>query len=204
MPTGNPGIPKPTSGNKNPVKRKPRLTDKMFRVVTEYFNNGFNKRKALIAAGYAETTARLNPGCVFNRPQVQAEIKRRQEKHAAASDLDREWIINRLMALAMAGETLAKYKKVQLDGSLAWDFTGATEEELKLINGLSVDFYTEGRGSLAKEIKKFKIDIIDPLSVLNSLARIEGLFNDRLKLEGDEGVIEALQAGRNRIKSQTD
>ena len=65
-----------------------------------------------------------------------------------------------------------------------------------------MDFYTEGRGDLAREVKKFKVDITEPATVLTALARIEGLFADRLKLEGDDNIIEALQAGRRRASSQ--
>ncbi|KKN56750.1 hypothetical protein LCGC14_0568930, partial [marine sediment metagenome] len=90
--------------------------------------------------------------------------------------------------LADSSKTLAKYMKVDKDGKLDWDFTGATEKELALIKSLQVDD------------TKFKIDMSDPLAVLNSLARIAGLFNDRLKLEADDEVVAILQSARNRVK----
>ena len=167
---------------------KNKLSDKMFRAVTEYFTNGHNQYKALKAAGYSESTANDHPERVFNHPSVVAEITRRQTVANKAANLDQAWITERLMALADSSKTLAQYMKVDKDGKLDWDFTGATEKELALIKSLQVDD------------TKFKIDMSDPLAVLNSLARIAGLFNDRLKLEADDEVVAILQSARNRVK----
>lgn len=175
------------------------ITDKMYRVVTEYFLNGHDKEQAMLAAGYAATTAHQQKQ-VFNHPAVIAEIKKRQERQAKKADLSAEWVIKELMKFATAQESLSKYKVIMEDGSLGWDFTGASEEDLALVSGLSTETYVEGRGDLARTIKKFKIDITKPVEVLAHLARIQGMFSDRLKIEGDDEVVAALQAGRNRIK----
>ena len=173
---------------------KQKLSDKMFRAVIEYFTNGHNQYQALIAAGYTERTARDHPEQVFQHPSVVLEIQRRQEVANEAANLDQAWITERLMALADSSKTLAKYMKVDADGELDWDFTGATEEELALIKSLSVEHSLQG--------KKYKIDTSDPLAVLNSLARIAGLFNDRLQLEADDEVVAILQSARNRVKGE--
>ena len=187
------------------AKRPPKtLTDKQFRVVTEYMTNGFDKGAALRAAGYSDSSSKSHPDRVFNDPVVIAEIERRQEAANQAANLNQEWIITRLMNLARADEQLAKYKKVTADGALRWDFTGATIHELQLVRALSVESQQEARGDTEVIIKKFKIDTSDPLAVLNSLARIAGLFNDRLKLEGDDEVVAILQSARNRIGKDND
>ena len=171
---------------------KNKLSDKMFRAVTEYFTNGHNQYRALLAAGYTERTASDHPEQVFKHPAVVAEIARRQEAANDAANLDQAWITKRLMTLADSSKTLAKYMKVDADGKLDWDFTGATPKELQLIKSLAVEHTERG--------KKYKIDTSDPLAVLNSLARIAGLFNDRLQLEADDEVVAILQSARNRIK----
>ncbi len=191
------------SGTKGRVGPQP-LNDKQYRAITEYFANGFQKKKALLAAGYSESTADNNAKEVFSKPCVVAEIARRRKAMIDDTQLDRAWIIKRLMALAMANETLAPYKKVGADGMLYWDFTGASEAELKLVNGLMVDVYVDGKGKEAREIKKMKIDTSDPLAVLSALARIEGLFQDKLKIEGEKGIVELLQEGRRRVNPQPD
>ena len=128
---------------RHPKSPPKTLTDKQFRVVTEYMTNGFDKGAALRAAGYSDSSAKSHPDRVFNDPVVIAEIERRQEAANQAANLDQEWIITRLMHLAMADEKLAKYKKVMSDGTLMWDFTGATIQELQLVRALQVDFYKD-------------------------------------------------------------
>ncbi len=181
----------------------PKLSDKQYRTVAEYFDNGFNKRQAMIAAGYSKRTATTNTQQTFDKPQVKSEVARRHALADKAGGLDKEWIVSRLKDLADSSVMLNKYLKIAGDGTLYHDFSGATLEELKYIKGITVDFYTEGKGDAARIIKKFKVDPADPLGVLTALARIEGLFQDRLKLEGDDGVIEALQAGRRRAGKPT-
>ena len=98
------------------------------------------------------------------------------------------------MTRAESSKTLAKFMKVDGNGKLDWDFTGATDKELQLIKSLTVEHSEKG--------KKYKIDTSDPLAVLNSLARIAGLFNDRLQLEADDEVVAILQSARNRVKGE--
>lgn len=182
----------------------PKLSDKMYRLVAEYFDNGFNQRQAMLAVGYSTSTAMTKTNETFSLPQVKAEIVRRHALADKAGALDKEWIVSRLQALADSSVKLNQYLRKADDGTVYYDFTKATMEDLKYIKGLAVDFYTEGKGDAARIIKKFKIDPADPLGVLIALARIEGLFQDRLKLEGDDGVVEALQAGRRRAGKTTD
>ena len=170
---------------------KNKLSDKMFRAVTEYFTNGHNQYQALVAAGYTERTARDHPEQVFKHPAVVVEIARRQEVANKAANLDQAWVTERLMALADSSKTLAKFMKVAESGKLDWDFTGATDEELALLKVVVED---------SEKGQKYKIDTSDPLAVLNSLARIAGLFNDRLQLEADDEVVAILQSARNRVK----
>ena len=181
-----------------PRKAIEPLSDKHYRAVAEYFDNGFNKRQAMLAAGFATSTSTHQASRMFSLAQVQAEVDRRHAIADKASGLDHEWIVSRLMALADSAPKLNKYLKKATDGTLFYDFTEATEEDLQYIGGITSDFYSDGKGDATRIIKKFKVDKLDPLGVLTALARIEGLFNDRLKIEGDEGIVEALQAGRRR------
>jgi len=170
--------------------------------INAYFENGFKKTKALITAGYAKTTATLRPGVVFDHPLVVAEIERRKAKMAKKHELTQDWIIERFMKLANAGETLAKFKVVQADGSLMWDFNDANEEELALVQELGVEYYTEGRGKEAIEVKKFRVKQPDVHAALIALARHLGLFNDTIEIKGS--LVERIQAGRDRAFGEKD
>ena len=166
-----------------------------------YYLDGHTEADALRLAGYAEGTATGNPHTVFHRPRVRAEIERRQARLREKMELDEEWAVQRMMRLADAGRALAKFKKVQDDGTLKWDFRGATEDELALIDELTVTTFSTPGGGLRH---KMKIGHGDPLGALNSLFRKLGLFEDKLKISGGVSLVERIQRGRARAGEGSD
>lgn len=188
---------------RNGVKqRAPRMSDQRLAAVNEYFKNGFNKRQALLKAGYAKTTAHNNSQSVFSRPDVRAEIEKRLEKDRKKYEVDRDFVIQRLARIADGGSILARYKRVNEDGSIYWDFEGATPDDMAVITELTTDEYAEGRGKDAVKIKKFKVAMADPKGALDSLARTLGLFQDKVEVKGDSSLVERLNAGRRRVGSR--
>lgn len=178
-----------------------RLSDRHRKLVDYYFETNFNKNLATKLAGYPHPQSYSDR--LFKHPAVKAEIERRRKEDVAKFELTREWIIERLMMLADSGVTLAKFKRVnEEDGSLYWDFTGATEEELKVINGLTTETYVEGKGKDKRLVKKFKPMLSDPKSALDSLARIQGLFNDKVTVEGELSLIDRIERGRKRASPE--
>jgi len=174
------------------------LRDKHRIAVHAFLTNGGVKADAMRTAGYSENTSKDRADIVFNRPEVIAFIAQRRAEQAEKMELSEDWVIKRLMRIADSGSVLAKYKVIQSDGTLAWDFTAAPDEDLALINELSVDTYTEGRGPGAIRVKKFKIKTGDAFTALNALARVLGIFDDKLEVSG-ASLIERLHAGRKRL-----
>lgn len=177
---------------------KSKLTPMQRKAIDAYFRNGFVKSDACRQAGYSDSTANGNPAAVFKHPAVVAEVERRLEKQKRKYNVDEDFVIQRLARIANAGEVLATYKKVNEDGSLSWDFTDATPDDLAVITELTTDTYQDGRGEGARTVKKFKVAVSDPKSALDSLARIQGLFNDKVTVEGEVTLVERLQRGRER------
>ena len=176
------------------------ISDRHMAAVEAYMSNGFNKTQALLSAKYSKSFSMKRQFIVFGREDVKAEIAKRKKRMAKKYELDQDWVIERLMDLARAGETLAPYKKVQPDGTLMWDFTDATWEELATIQDLGVEFYTEGRGENIKlEVKKFKVKTPDVQAALTALARHLSLFNDKVEITGS--LAERIQEGRNRARA---
>ncbi len=168
-----------------------------------YENHCRSKSAALQAAGYSKHTAEDKAGAlIFDRPEVKAEIERRQTVLRQKNELTVEWVISRLQAVASAPETLAKYMMVTKDGKLDWDFTDASIEDLSLINDLSVESYLKGRGDNACNVLKFRIGLSDRKAALDSLARILGMFDDSMTLKGELTMVERLHAGRARVKRE--
>jgi phage terminase small subunit len=168
-------------------------------VVLEYFRNGFDKEKAMRKHGYNT----VHTFVVFARPDVQEYIEERMRKMAEKAELNAEWVLKRWARYADAPLTLAKYRKVAEDGSLYYDFTGATEDELALITEMAVEMFTDGKGDDAREVRRMKIGIVDPKAALDSIAKHLGMFKEKIEISGGD-VASAILAGRERAKPKVE
>lgn len=176
------------------------FTAKESALIDAYMTNGFRKVDAMRKAGYAEATCVKHTHEPFDRPRVKAEVDRRMAALAEKIELKSEMVVRGLMRMATASEQLAKFKKVDGNGNLYWDFTGATEEELGLVQELGGEIVHKGKGK--NPVLKFKIGTGDAKGAWDSLARIAGMFNDKLEVSGEMALVEKLQAGRNRVKAK--
>lgn len=177
---------------------KKQISERHKLLVDKYFELGFNETAAAKAAGFAHAnhyTTRL-----FAREDVKAEIAKRREKLAKKHEITQERILAEYAKIAFHG--LNKFLVPQKDGTLDWDFSGASEEELAAIKGMTVDYYTEGKGRAAVQMKKFKIDVMDKKAALDSLARHFGMFNDKVTVTGELSLVDRLAAGRQRARAR--
>ena len=169
------------------------LPARMVQVIDAYLA-GSNKRAAMRAGGYSEgTILGHGPRLVFGRQDVKDEIVRRQALAKAGAIVDQKWVLERLMAIADSGRILAKFKKVDKEGLLQWDFTGATQAELALIDSLTTE--TDANG-----VRKFKITTEHRKAALDSICRIMGYNKDSVEHKGEMTLVERLQQGRARSR----
>lgn len=177
------------------------VSEKQKVLVDAYLSNGFKKGAAMLAAGYTDRSSKNSSAmkCAFNAT-VMAEIERRQAPKRFKAEVTREWIIERLARRADADNILAKYKRVNADGHVVWDFSDAKDDKdaLALISEITEEFYVEGRGPNAREVKKVKMKTVDAEGALTLLARHLGMLNDKLEVSGSMSLVERLQRGRAR------
>ena len=159
------------------------------RIALNAFLSGMTQKDAMVEADFSTKTP---PSQVFGRDDVKHEIARRREEVAEKYDISQEWLVERLAKIADSNLTLAKYKKIMPDGQLDWDFKGATQEELALIDELTV---LERNGAFS-----MKIGVPSRQAALDSLCRVLGFNKDKLKLSGEVSLVERLQRGRDRVR----
>ena len=162
-----------------------------------FLMQGDTAKDALIKAGYTESTASKHSKKVFDRLPVARELARRRALRITKAELSEAWIIERLMMLADSQSVLAKFKKVGDKGGLTWDFTGATVDELATINALTVVTSISASGTVTTTTK---INAADPKGALDSLARTKGMFQDKVKFEGELSLVDRLIRGRERAR----
>lgn len=174
--------------------------EKVERLVELYLSMGArSESKAVQALGYPKAEASRIASHVFKLRRVKEQLQKRQNEIALASSVTPEDLTARLKMIAF--NDLAKFMVPQEDGTLIWNFKGASQTELSLINELSVESYQTGRGEVKVPVKKFRISTRDSLRAIELLGRMSGAFNDKLNLNADDALIDRLQAARTRVHS---
>ena len=176
------------------------LTHKQILFVECYLDNGGNATQAAKTVGYKHPHQQ-GPRLMLH-PQVTAAIQAKRDKILQKTEVTREWLIEQYKNIAMGGIAMAKYRVPSKDGTLHFDFSNVTQEDLALITTMSTETYVEGRGRNAKKVKKFKVDFTEPKAGLDQLGRIIGAFTDNVKHTGEVSLVERLQKGRERAKGE--
>jgi len=175
------------------------LTKREAIFVNEYVQD-FNATRAAKAAGYSEKTAAQAGSRLLKSVKVKTEIQRRtkgaMDKVEKAADaalanyaVTAENILANLAKMGLAHSVVAKFLKVK-NGNLAYDFTGATPEDLlaiaPMIQELKTESWIEGKGEDAREVVRSTVKLIDRKGVLELLGRWHKLrlWSDRVEIGG--------------------
>ncbi len=161
------------------------------RIAVNAFLSGMTKGDAKVEAGLGKTSA----NSVFSREDVKHEIERRQNEVVEKYDVGQEWVVERLIRIVESGTILSKFMKVDDEGQLDWDFTGATPQELALIEELAVKSTISGGYEM-------KVGTPGRQRALDSLCRVLGFNKDKLDLTGSVSLVERLQRGRGRVRKK--
>lgn len=140
------------------------LTLKHRKFVEALLVNDRNVAKAAQVAGFKAPTGYF----LMRQDHIKAEINRRERDLGRKFHIDADELMSQLAKKILANEKLSKFKKINPeDGSLYWDWTGATEEELSFVNGLGTE--------------------IDNIRAIEAAAKLLGLMVDKKEISGPKG-----------------
>ena len=171
----------------------PKRIQKMTRLAEEYFHNGQNLVEAMKVVGYKAGLHSRNK--LMLDPIFKARLKELQTETRQRYQLDEDWVIQRLMNIG--DSSLGDIVKKLRDNH--YDLSQLSFNERYAISEFAEEFYTEGRGDEALEVKKVKIKVYDKVSALVALCRKLSLFNDKLKITADDDVVARLFAARDNL-----
>ena len=194
-----------------PVKtsvEKKGLTDLEWEAINHYFTPevNFNRTEALRRAGYAHPGAQVTR--VFHRPAVVKEIDRRRKGRAELFKVGEAEVLQELSKIAFFN--MADFAKnddngdfvLTEDGHLIINMANVNREQLAAIGEYTIETYYEGTGDDAVPVKKVKFKPFDKMGALDKLARHLGLFQDRIKIEGEDNLATAILAARRRVRQE--
>lgn len=165
-----------------------------------FYMRGMTKKDSLIKAGFAESTAKTDAQYVFDKPEVKAEIKRRQDMAGKRAAINEDWIVERLRRIAEA--ELGDVLSFDEDGTPSFDMTKMTPEMRYALTGVKVRKYNKGRGPEAEPVVEITPQLADKLRALEMLAKYLGMFTEKIELTADDSLMEALRKGRKRAAAR--
>ena len=199
---------------------KPRLSPAHREVIDAWFANGcVSKRRAMLAAGYTNTTS-ASPVTVFGREDVQNEIARRRALAASKTAVTEDWVIEQYRKLASA--SLGDLLEVNEDGSAYLDMNGMNDDQRAALVQFESETYNDKQfreegeqkldsGDISEYVapvpvvvvvKKTKVKFASRQAALDSLARILGMNKDKVEVSGVVSLAEKIAASRKRINAE--
>lgn len=165
------------SGEKQP-ESKP-LTPKQQRFVDEYLTD-LNATQAAIRTGYSAKTANVMASQLLTKANIAKAIQNAREKTAAKLEVTRERVLEELAKMAFL-DPRRFYKE---DGSVK-SVPDMDADTAAALVGFEVDEIKIGAdGPVVGQTKKVKWS--DKRAALDSINRMMGWNQDKLKLQGDE------------------
>lgn len=192
-------------------KRKPSrigkrpLSDRQMAVIDNYFGRAhFNKALALRLAGYKTGYMKHGSGSdvqlFFKNPRIAEEIDKRRQRLRKKVELTEDWAVEKLMLLASADVVAVLQKLRESDN----DLDALDPFERYIVAELVQEERTEGRGDDKEAITVTRIKAEPRIKALDLLMRKLGAYQDKMEISGDQAILEALRAGRNRMQGEDD
>lgn len=153
-----------------------KLNDRQRRFVEEYLVD-LNATQAAIRAGYSEKTARVIGAENLTKPDIAAEIKKRQKAQIRRTEITQDFVLTELMKIAMANgsdfATLGKRNRV----------TFVPTDELPPEKRAAVAAIKKGKNGI--EVKTY-----DKLRALELIGKHLGMFKEN-RQETDQTAIQS-------------
>ena len=160
-----------------------------------YYMKGALKKEACKRAGFSEHSVRD----VFGHPEVREEIERRIRVTEKATDMDREWLLNKLRMIieASPGELI----EVDKDGRPSLNFKHLSPSLKKIIRKISVDTTREG-GKYKRTKTNVSIAVPDMIGAIKEAAILLGLRQEKTKIDMEQSLIDELVSRRNELANE--
>lgn len=161
-----------------------------------FYLRGMSKKQAMIEAGYSESMANTSANKVFEHPEVEKILKKSQKIASARSQVDLDWIVEKLKSIADAN--IGDIIEIDEQGAARVNMSKLTPELKAALTNFTVDEYTEGRGEKSTTVKRTRISLADKLRAIELLTRFLGLSQEKLAVEVNHNIVDKIYEGRKR------
>lgn len=174
-----------------------KLDPRYKRVIDYWLINGMNKADACVKAGFSRNTV---PD-IFNRKDVKEEIERRLKVSEQKTNMDREWLLNKLRMIieSSPGELL----EVDEAGRPSMNWNLLTPGLKAVINKITVDTSRDG-GKYKRSKTHITLSRPDMIAAIKEAAILLGLREQKTKIDFEESLIETLAKRRGQLSEEED
>lgn len=154
-------------------------TPKQKRFCNEYLKD-LNGTQAAIRAGYSKKTANEQSTRLLAKVHIQKYLQAKEKKIEEKIDVTVEKIIREYSRIAFFDP-----RKLFNDDDNLKQMTELGDEDAAVIGGLDVENLYEGRGKDRENVGTLKkVKLVDKIRALDSLAKIKGLFVEKVEHSG--------------------
>jgi phage terminase small subunit len=166
------------------------LADKYRVAINHYLINGGNKRQACIKAGFSQWSVKD----VFDRPDVQEEIERRLKVTEQKTNMDREWLLDKLRTIIEAepGELI----EVDEKGRPSLNYKNLSPSLRKAISKVTMKTSRAG-GKYKNQKSEVTFETPERIAAIKEAAVLLGLREEKHKIDLEDDLISRITAARN-------
>lgn len=160
----------------------------------------FNQSQACIRAGYAKSSARNQGARLMANDYVQRRVKHLTQKVRERTQIDADWVLQRLALMAMADPTQILDELGNVKDPADWP-AGVKA----IVSGFDVNTIMDKDGNTGGMLIQ-KLRTSDPLKILETLGRHKAVqaFKDQVEVDAGENLVSAILAGRKRARGEAD
>ena len=142
---------------------------------------GVSASAAFVAAGYAKNDG--NASRLNGNEKVRARVEELLSEGAEKAGVTIQRIVDELAKVGFAN--MLDYMRAGPDGDPYLDFSALTRDQAAALAEVTVEDFKDGRGELARDVRRVKFKLADKLSALEKLGKHLGMFKDKVELSGD-------------------
>lgn len=111
---------------------------------------------------------------LLQRPAVKQAIFQRAREMSAKFEISTDRLLKEVASIAFAN--MANYVHIGADGEPVIDLSNCTYEQMSAISEITVEDYTEGRGEMARDVRKIKLKLHDKQNAQDKLMKFLQLY----------------------------
>lgn len=160
------------------LSKPPEIKNAKHKLFADTYLRGGSATNAAREAGYSHKTASVQAAQMLKKPEISAYVAYHKSRSSEITGVSKTRITEELSHLAFSN--VADFTKLNKDGDLEVDFSGASREQLGAVSGVKVKkrkIY-DNKGNVVGEEHQSEFRLWDKLRAAELLGKDIGMFKE--------------------------